>query len=107
MSLGWQLQHLTTSGKWDVKNLAKWQKVDPCSEPIGGVFRAMKTMREVDDEHNPKMFVQKFSSSVLPDGVAMVVDISHESPVYNPKGLEEGKHTIRTHYSTIVLFLDQ
>jgi len=81
---------MTTSGKWDVKNLKKWQSVDPCSAPIGGVFRAMKTMREVDDVHQPKEFVKRFSSSVLPDGVAIVVDISHESPVYDPKGLEEG-----------------
>lgn len=90
LSLGWQLQHLTTSGKWDVKNLKKWQGIDPCSEAIGGVFRAMKTMREVDDTHCPKEFVKRYSSAVLADGVAMVVDISHESPVYNPQGLEEG-----------------
>nr|POE46228.1 isoform 3 of mrna-capping enzyme [Quercus suber] len=90
LSLGWQLQHLTTSGKWDVKNLKKWQGIDSCSEPIAGVFRAMKTMREVDEVHCPRAFVKHYSSTAIPDGVAMVVDISHESPVYNPKGLEEG-----------------
>jgi pimeloyl-ACP methyl ester carboxylesterase len=90
LSMGWQLQHLTTSGKWDVKNLKKWQSVPRCSEPIGGVFRAMKTMREVDEVHNPTQFVKEFSFKALPDGVAMIIDISHESPVYNPKGLEEG-----------------
>jgi len=89
LTLGWQLQHMTTSGKWDVKNLKKWQSVDPCSAPIAGVFRAMKTMREIDDTHQPREFVKHFSSRVLPDGVAMVVDISHESPVYDSKGLEE------------------
>ncbi|KAK6430253.1 hypothetical protein LTR95_013593 [Oleoguttula sp. CCFEE 5521] len=88
LDLGWQLQHLTTSGKWDVKNLAKWQKIAPCSEPIAGIFRAMKTMREVDETHNPKAFAARYSSNVMPDGVAIVVDISHESPVYDPKGLE-------------------
>lgn len=90
LTLGWQLQHLTTSGKWDVKNLKKWQSIDRCSVPIAGVFRAMKTMREVDDTHQPKEFVKRFGSRVLPNGVAMVVDISHESPVYDPKGLENG-----------------
>lgn len=50
----------------------------------------MKTMREVDDSHRPSEFVKRFSADVLPDGVAMVVDISHESPVYNPSALEEG-----------------
>ncbi|KAK3676644.1 hypothetical protein LTR78_003419 [Recurvomyces mirabilis] len=93
LSLGWQLQHLATSGKWDVKNLSKWSSIAPCSAPIGKpipVFRAMKTMREVDEVHNPREFVKKFGAGVLADGVAMVVDISHESPVYDPKGLEEG-----------------
>ncbi|KAI6951311.1 hypothetical protein KC335_g500 [Hortaea werneckii] len=90
LSMGWQLQHLTTSGKWDVKNLKKWQSIAPCSDPIGGVFRAMKTMREVDPSHNPTDFVRKFSHIAIPDGVAMVLDISHESPVYNPEKLEEG-----------------
>ncbi|KAK5690266.1 hypothetical protein LTR97_012455 [Elasticomyces elasticus] len=90
LALGWQLQHMTTSGKWDVKNLKKWDAISPCSEPIAGVFRAMKTMREVDDVHNPLEFVKRYGYRVLPDGVAVVVDISHESPVYDPKGLEEG-----------------
>jgi pimeloyl-ACP methyl ester carboxylesterase/protein-tyrosine phosphatase len=90
LSLGWQLQHLSVAGKWDVKNLVKWQNTPTISEPIGGVFRAMKTMREVDEEHAPKIFVKKYSSQVLQDGVQCVVDISHENPVYAPAGLEEG-----------------
>ena len=90
LSLGWQLQHLSVAGKWDVKNLVKWQNTPTISEPIGGVFRAMKTMREVDEEHAPKIFVKKYGSRVLRDGVQCVVDISHENPVYDPAGLEEG-----------------
>jgi hypothetical protein len=81
---------LSVAGKWDVKNLVKWQNTPTISEPIGGVFRAMKTMREVDEEHAPKIFVKKYSSQVLQDGVQCVVDISHENPVYAPAGLEEG-----------------
>ena len=90
LHLGWQLQHLSVSGKWDVKNLVKWQNTPTISEPIGGVFRAMKTMREVDDEHAPKLFVKKYSSWVLQDGVQTIIDISHENPVYDPQGLEDG-----------------
>jgi len=90
LSLGWQLQHLSTAGKWDVKNLAKWQSTPAISEPLGGVFRAMKTMREVDEVHAPKIFVKKYSSKVLNDGVQTIIDISHENPVYDPAGLEEG-----------------
>lgn len=85
LSLGWQLKYLTTEGKWDVKNLNKWQAVAPVSEPIGGVFRAMKTLREVDPTHCPPVFVQEWQGKIR-----AVVDISHESPVYDPKGLEKG-----------------
>ena len=85
LSLGWQLQHLKESNKWDVKNLAKWQAISPVSEPIGGIFRAMKTLREVDEVHAPRFFVAKWR-----DRIAAVIDISHESPVYNPQGLDKG-----------------
>lgn len=90
LSPGWQLQHLTTSGKWDVKNLTKWQSIEPCSQPIAGVFRALKTMREVDEVHCPKEFVRHYSYRAVPDGVAMVVDISLDTPVYDKQGLEDG-----------------
>lgn len=85
LSLGWQLQYLTTEGKWDVKNLAKWQAVQPVSELIANVFRAMKTLREVDDRHSPSIFVKEWKGKIM-----AVVDISHESPVYDPNGLEKG-----------------
>lgn len=85
LSLGWQLQHLSTEGKWDVKNLAKWQAVCPVSEPIAGIFRAMKTLREIDDTHSPEIFVRNWKGKIK-----AVIDISHESPVYDPKGLDEG-----------------
>ncbi|KAI9734437.1 MAG: hypothetical protein M1818_006825 [Claussenomyces sp. TS43310] len=85
LSLGWQLQFLSTAGKWDVKNLAKWQAVTPVSEPIAGVFRAMKTLREVDEDHCPEIFVKKWGNQIKD-----IIDISHESPVYDPRGLERG-----------------
>ncbi|EME83623.1 uncharacterized protein MYCFIDRAFT_136844 [Pseudocercospora fijiensis CIRAD86] len=81
LSPSWQLQHLTTSGKWDVKNLEKWKKILPCSAPIASLFRAMKTMREVDDVHCPKEFVRKYGWKAIPNGVAVVVDISFDTPV--------------------------
>ncbi|MCJ1281172.1 hypothetical protein MMC26_000490, partial [Xylographa opegraphella] len=85
LSLGWQLQYLCTEGKWEVKNLAKWQAVKPVSEPIAGIFRAMKTLREVDESHSPAIFVKDWK-----DMIKAVIDISHESPVYDPRGLESG-----------------
>jgi pimeloyl-ACP methyl ester carboxylesterase len=85
LSLGWQLQHLSTEGKWDVKNLAKWQAVRPVSEPIAGIFRAMKTLREIDDTHSPDIFVKSWRGRIK-----AVIDISHESPVYDPKALDQG-----------------
>ncbi|KAM7223714.1 hypothetical protein V8F06_000730 [Rhypophila decipiens] len=85
LSLGWQLQYLCQDGKWDVKNLEKWQKVAPVSDPIGGIFRAIKTLREVDETHSPKCFVRDWGGIVKD-----VIDISHDNPVYDPQGLEAG-----------------
>ncbi|MCJ1321285.1 hypothetical protein MMC15_006629 [Xylographa vitiligo] len=85
LCLGWQLQYLCTEGKWEVKNLAKWQAVKPVSEPIAGIFRAMKTLREKDESHSPGIFVKDWK-----DMIKAVIDISHESPVYDPRGLESG-----------------
>ncbi|PWI76379.1 dual specificity phosphatase catalytic domain protein [Purpureocillium lilacinum] len=89
LSLAWQLQYLSREGKWDVKNLNKWKSVAPVSHAIGPegkpVFRAMKTLREADDVHCPKEFVDKWSS-IIKD----VIDISKDQPVYDPRGLERG-----------------
>ncbi|CAN9201229.1 unnamed protein product [Alternaria alternata] len=85
LSLAWQLNYLSTEGKWDVKNLEKWKAVRPVSEPIAGVFRAMKTLREVDEEHTPKVLTKNWAGKLC-----AIIDISHDNPVYDPKGLEEG-----------------
>ena len=85
LSLSWQLQHLATEGKWDVKNLQKWQGVEPVSESIGNTFRALKTMREVDDVHSPASFVQNWKGKIQ-----AVIDISSGEPVYAPERLERG-----------------
>jgi pimeloyl-ACP methyl ester carboxylesterase/protein-tyrosine phosphatase len=85
LNLGWQLQQLATSGKWDVKNLKKWQGVEPVSEPIAdGLFRGMKTLRDQDEDHTPAVFAQKWK-----DKIYAIIDISHDSPVYDPKVLEQ------------------
>ncbi|KAK3322244.1 alkaline phosphatase-like protein [Apodospora peruviana] len=85
LALGWQLQYLSQEGKWDVKNLEKWQKVAPVSDPIGSVFRAIKTLREVDETHSPREFVQNWGATIKD-----VIDISHDNPVYDPQGLKDG-----------------
>lgn len=91
LSLGWQLQYLTTEGKWEVKNLEKWKAVQPVSLPLARTFRAMKTLREVDEKHSPKTFVKEYGVREKgKEGICAVVDISHDSPVYDPKGLEDG-----------------
>ncbi|KAF2822541.1 hypothetical protein CC86DRAFT_448285 [Ophiobolus disseminans] len=84
LSLAWQLQYLSTEGKWDVKNLEKWQAVAPVSAPIADVFRAMKTLREVDSTHTPTVLAKTMSGKIH-----TVIDISHDNPVYDPKGLEQ------------------
>lgn len=83
LSRSWQLQYLNKEGKWELKNLAKWQGVEPVSKSIAGVFRAMKTMREVDEEHSPAKVVEKWGA-IITD----IIDISKDTPVYDPAGLE-------------------
>ncbi|KAK0623505.1 hypothetical protein B0T14DRAFT_516405 [Immersiella caudata] len=83
LDLAWQLQYLCRDGKWDVKNLEKWKSVNPVSMEIGGVFHAIKTLREVDEVHCPREFVRNWGE-IIRD----VIDISHDNPVYNPAGLE-------------------
>lgn len=85
LSLGWQLNYLSTEGKWDVKNLEKWKAVQPVSDPIADTFRAMKTLREVDEVHTPRVLAKRWHGKLC-----AVIDISHDSPVYDPKGLEDG-----------------
>ncbi|KAI9781283.1 MAG: hypothetical protein M1839_006076 [Geoglossum umbratile] len=90
LSLGWQLQYLAT-GKWEVKNLIKWQGVIPVSGVIGGIFRAMKTLREADEKHNPKRFAEEWGPAGSGEArIGDVIDISHDSPAYAPHGLEAG-----------------
>lgn len=83
LSLGWQLQRLKESNKWDVKNLAKWQAVNPVSDLIANFFYALKTLRETDEIHSPKSFTTQYNTRIK-----SIIDISYESPVYNPQGLE-------------------
>ena len=85
LSLGWQMQHLTTTGKWDVKNLKKWEGVLPVSCLIGKIFRALKTLREQDEEHTPSVFVPRWTGKIF-----AVIDISHETPIYNTRALDKG-----------------
>jgi protein-tyrosine phosphatase len=90
LSLGWQLQRLSSAGKWDVKNVKKWQAVTPVSGPIGGVFAVMKTLRDVDERHSPAAFAEEWK-----DRIYAVIDISHDRPVYDPTVLEE--HGVQYH----------
>ncbi len=86
LSLGWQLQQLTTSGKWDVKNLEKWKRTLAVSGPISNnLFRSLKTLREQDEQHAPKKFLEQWK-----DQIYAVVDISHDAPIYDTKSLERG-----------------
>lgn len=93
LDFSYQLQTLTTSGKWDVKNLAKWKAVLPVSAPIhvtpatgrNGLFRALKTMREQDEEHSSSIFLKNWSTKIY-----AVIDISKDAPIYDTKALEKG-----------------
>lgn len=92
LSLAWQLLYLKED-KWMLKNLEKWKKIQSVSPRIvkrsqgsetKTPFRAMKTLRQNDAEHNPVIF-----SSTWTD-VSDVIDISHEQPPYDPETFGAG-----------------
>lgn len=84
LSLGWQLAFLAAKkDKWSLKNEAKWRSVAPVSEVLEGTFfRAMKTLRQDDDVHSPVLLEQKYKD------ITDVVDISRETPPYDPSTFE-------------------
>ncbi|KAF1952931.1 hypothetical protein CC80DRAFT_478743 [Byssothecium circinans] len=85
LASSWQMQYFTTEGKWEVKNIEKWRAVPPVSAPIAKTFRALKTLRGVDATHCPRNFVKEWAGKLI-----AVVDISHDTPVYDPKELIDG-----------------
>ncbi|MBA7490578.1 hypothetical protein ES702_01116 [subsurface metagenome] len=49
------------------------------------MFRALKTMREQDEEHSPSIFLEKWKTKIY-----AVIDISKDAPIYDTKSLEKG-----------------
>ncbi|KAF8462525.1 Alpha/Beta hydrolase protein [Kalaharituber pfeilii] len=79
LNLAWQLNVLKED-KWMLKNMEKWMKIQSVSPRVGkSQLRAMKTLRQNDEEHSPTFFSEKY-----PD-IAHVIDISHEQPPYDPE----------------------
>eukprot|EP00834_Sanchytrium_tribonematis_P003060 NODE_109_length_18665_cov_0.924486.p2 type:complete len:481 gc:universal NODE_109_length_18665_cov_0.924486:15440-13998(-) len=61
-----------------LKNFKKWKVIQPVSGLIGNSkFRAMKILREIDDEHNPKLLIENY------ENVGLVIDMSRDVPPYN------------------------
>ncbi|KAI1855062.1 hypothetical protein JX265_012250 [Neoarthrinium moseri] len=84
LDFAWQLQHLNREGKWEMKNLAKWKAIQPVSKSINGIFRAMKTLREGDEDHSPQKFAADWGHIVKD-----IIDISKDNPAYSPNSLPE------------------
>ncbi|KAK9479814.1 Alpha/Beta hydrolase protein [Lipomyces japonicus] len=85
LSLAWQLADLATrDDKWSLKNEQKWRKVEPVSAVIDhSPFRAMKTLRQDDDHHNPVRLETEFVD------ITDVIDISRDQqPPYDPAGFK-------------------
>lgn len=84
LSLGWQLSYLAArDDKWSLKNEDKWRATQCVSAKVGKApFRAMKTLREHDKEHNPVILEEQY-----PD-ITDVIDISRETPPYEPSSFK-------------------
>lgn len=88
LSLGWQLQYLAArDDKWSLKNEDKWRATQCVSAVVGiSPFRAMKTLRQDDSVHNPVALETDY-----PD-LTDVIDISRETPPYEPESFERIKY---------------
>lgn len=91
ISLTWLLRFKANvgGGKWCLKNEAKWKKLKSVSErivnPFNGKlspFRAMKTLRQNDDEHNPTDLENKYTD------ITDIIDISSYEPPYVISGFK-------------------
>ncbi|KAJ3282313.1 hypothetical protein HK104_010963 [Borealophlyctis nickersoniae] len=72
------------NGKWNLKNYAKWVKTASVSDkPVkGSLFRPMKTMKQDDPVHTPGVFAAQHPE------IGLIIDISRETPPYDPKDFE-------------------
>ncbi|ODQ64036.1 alpha/beta-hydrolase [Nadsonia fulvescens var. elongata DSM 6958] len=88
LSLGWQLAYLAArDDKWSLKNEGKWRAIQNVSPIIKGTrFRAMKTLRQDDEIHNPIKLEQEY-----PD-ILDIIDISRERPPYDPSTFTRVKY---------------
>ncbi|KAI9189094.1 hypothetical protein H9P43_000522 [Blastocladiella emersonii ATCC 22665] len=75
--------------KWGLKNYAKWQATPSVGNVItlrdGTVtrVRGMKVLRETDPVHSPAALAKQYPN------VKLVVDISRDTPPYDPRSLVE------------------
>lgn len=90
--------------KWGLKNELKWKQTQAISYNIArrngtdiAPLLGMKTLREDDPDHSPKVVEQLFHSGsgtiidghVIKGTLISIVDISADIPPYLPKSLEE------------------
>ncbi|KAI9216852.1 Alpha/Beta hydrolase protein [Blastocladiella britannica] len=73
-----------SENKWSMKNYAKWVAAMPVGNRVGGVhqLRGMKVLRQTDDHHSPELFRATYPR------VGLVVDISKDTPSYDPRSLQ-------------------
>lgn len=93
----WVLQvKATISGdKWSMKNVQKWDRAVTLSEPLvnphapqsPSPLLGMKTLRETDETHNPKVFEEQHPE------IYGIVDIGSDTPSYDPDDFKRIKYT--------------
>ncbi|RCK60490.1 Lipid droplet hydrolase 1 [Candida viswanathii] len=99
-----KIKAVTSGDKWGLKNIAKWSQIQPVSSNItrrSGQDKApllgMKTLREGDVEHSPKILEERFygplsASNEVKGHLIAIVDISADIPPYSPKSFSHIKY---------------
>jgi pimeloyl-ACP methyl ester carboxylesterase len=75
--------------KWSLKNYVKWKATSSVSELLKDAqgisipLRGMKLLRQVDQDHSPKMLAKLYPK------VKLVIDLTQADPSYDPRSLTE------------------
>ncbi|GBB97921.1 hypothetical protein RclHR1_00310049 [Rhizophagus clarus] len=86
----WQILFKTKDeNKWSMKNFQKWKRTPIISERTvdSTKFRAMKVMRQNDEEHCPKSFIARH-----PD-IGFIIDITKDPPPYRTSDFDNSHIT--------------
>ncbi|CAG8697506.1 9065_t:CDS:10 [Cetraspora pellucida] len=81
----WQIVYKTKDeNKWSMKNYQKWKQTPTIADRTvnSTLFRPMKVMRQVDEEHSPEIFIAQHPE------IGFIIDITKDPPPYRTQDFD-------------------